>query len=78
MLVKSILSALLLVLSFSAALAGEDPPTVLSNKAAIEMVQSHADYLWTLIAAALVFFMQAGFAHGGEPVSPGPRMPSTS
>jgi ammonium transporter, Amt family len=29
---------------------------------AIDLVQSHADYLWTLVAAALVFFMQAGFA----------------
>jgi Amt family ammonium transporter len=25
-------------------------------------VQTHADYLWTLVAAALVFFMQPGFA----------------
>jgi Amt family ammonium transporter len=41
---------------------GENPPTVAGNAAAIEVVQSHADYLWTLIAAALVFFMQAGFA----------------
>jgi Amt family ammonium transporter len=28
----------------------------------IDLVQSHADYMWTLVAAALVFFMQAGFA----------------
>ena len=46
----------------SKAWAGDDPPTVLTNKEAIELVQSHADYLWTLVAAALVFFMQAGFA----------------
>ena len=37
-------------------------PSVESNKAAIELVQTHANYVWTLIAAALVFFMQAGFA----------------
>ena len=37
-------------------------PTVSANAAAIELVQTHADYLWTLVAAALVFFMQAGFA----------------
>lgn len=43
------------------ALAG-DGPTVESNKAAIDLVQVHADYTWTLIAAILVFFMQAGFA----------------
>ena len=41
---------------------GDDPPTAFTNKDAIDLVQSHADYLWTLIAAALVFFMQAGFA----------------
>ena len=36
--------------------------TLDSNKAAIDAVQTNADYLWTLIAAVLVFFMQAGFA----------------
>jgi Amt family ammonium transporter len=42
--------------------AEDEAPTALSNKAAIELVQDHANYMWTLIAAALVFFMQAGFA----------------
>ena len=42
--------------------AGDETPTVLSNKEAISLVQAHADYVWTLVAAALVFFMQAGFA----------------
>jgi len=37
-------------------------PTIHSNLEAIEQVQTHANYLWTLVAAALVFFMQAGFA----------------
>jgi ammonium transporter, Amt family len=37
-------------------------PTAMSNKEAIDLVQTHANYVWTLIAAALVFFMQAGFA----------------
>lgn len=45
----------------AAALAG-DEPTAASNKNAIDLVQSHLDYVWTLVAAALVFFMQAGFA----------------
>ena len=40
----------------------EEAPTIATNAEAISMVQTHADYLWTLIAAALVFFMQAGFA----------------
>lgn len=51
-----------LALPASLAFAGDDPITLESNRAAIELVQSHADYLWTLIAACLVFFMQAGFA----------------
>ncbi len=42
--------------------AADDAPTALSNKAAIDLVQTHANYLWTLVAACLVFFMQAGFA----------------
>ena len=50
------------VISFGIAWAGEEPPTPLTNKTAIDLVQSHADYVWTLVAAALVFFMQAGFA----------------
>jgi len=37
-------------------------PTIEGNAQAIAGVQTHADYLWTLIAAFLVFFMQAGFA----------------
>ncbi len=53
---------LLAVLSATGLWAADGPPTPESNKAAIELVQSHADYVWTLIAAALVFFMQAGFA----------------
>lgn len=38
------------------------PPTVEGNAEAIAAVQKNADYLWTIIAAVLVFFMQAGFA----------------
>ena len=42
--------------------AAEEAPTVAGNAEAIATVQTHADYVWTLVAAALVFFMQAGFA----------------
>ena len=42
--------------------ADDAVPTVMSNKEAIDLVQTHANYVWTLVAAALVFFMQAGFA----------------
>ncbi len=57
------LLTLFCMIGVPAALASDpEPPTVLSNKEAIDLVQTHANYLWTLIAAALVFFMQAGFA----------------
>jgi len=52
----------LIAITAGSAWAGDDTPTALSNKEAILMVQDHANYLWTLVAAALVFFMQAGFA----------------
>ncbi len=54
-----ILSLLLLP---SVALAGDEVSTIATNADAIALVQDHANYMWTLIAAALVFFMQAGFA----------------
>ncbi len=44
------------------ALAADKAPTVSSNAAAVKTVQTHLDYVWTLVTAALVFFMQAGFA----------------
>ncbi len=53
---------LLILLAAGPVWAGEEPPTPESNKAAIQLVQTHGDNLWTLVAAALVFFMQAGFA----------------
>ncbi len=59
---KIIMITALLVFYLTPAFAEDTPPTPLSNKAAIELVQTHANYLWTMVAAALVFFMQAGFA----------------
>lgn len=53
---------LIMIFCLTKAWAGDEPPNPESNRNAIELVQSHADYIWTLIAAALVFFMQAGFA----------------
>ncbi|MDA3786038.1 MAG: ammonium transporter, partial [Deltaproteobacteria bacterium] len=60
MLKKILLTVLMLAPAL--ALAEDAPPTIENNAAAIALVQDHANYLWTLIAAALVFFMQAGFA----------------
>lgn len=51
-----------LICSISVTFAGDEAPTIASNKTAIDLVQSHADYVWTLVAAMFVFFMQAGFA----------------
>ncbi len=60
---KMFFAALLLCLPVFA-WAGDDTvaPTIASNADAIAGVQTHLDYVWTLVAAALVFFMQAGFA----------------
>lgn len=61
--IKIIPILLMLLIIFSSIAWAEDPePTVMTNKEAIELVQTHANYLWTLVAASLVFFMQAGFA----------------
>lgn len=51
-----------LIAAASSAWAGDDTPTALTNREAITLVQEHANFLWTLVAATLVFFMQAGFA----------------
>ena len=59
---RILVAGLLTLISAGLAWAGDEPPTPESNKTAIDLVQTHADYLWTLVAAALVFFMQAGFA----------------
>jgi Amt family ammonium transporter len=44
------------------AATAEPAPTAERNAEAIKLVQSHADFVWTLVAAFLVFLMQAGFA----------------
>jgi len=62
--VKKVAGALALFLTIPAlAMAGEEVvSTISSNKEAIDLLQSNLNYVWTLIAACLVFFMQAGFA----------------
>ncbi|CAK8717153.1 Ammonium transporter [Candidatus Electrothrix laxa] len=53
---KTLLTGALLALFLLPTFAGAgDDPTAQS-------VQTNLDYIWTLVAAALVFFMQAGFA----------------
>ncbi len=57
-----ILATVVILVGAIPGLADESSPTVASNAEAIASVQSHADYMWTLLAAFLVFLMQAGFA----------------
>ncbi len=54
----------LLFFSAVAVWAADKPaaPTVAANAKAVAAVQTNLNYVWTLVAAALVFFMQAGFA----------------
>jgi Amt family ammonium transporter len=62
-LIKFLLFGMIVLLAGVALAWAEDSvPTAMSNKEAIDLVQTHANYVWTLVAAALVFFMQAGFA----------------
>lgn len=58
--IKGMLAILLLIpiLIF----AEDSVPTVESNSDAISTVQNNANFLWTLVAAFMVFLMQAGFA----------------
>ena len=51
-----------LLLMPALAFGADAPPSLESLAKEIAGVQSHADYVWTLVAAFLVFFMQAGFA----------------
>ncbi|MEN8142452.1 MAG: ammonium transporter [Thermodesulfobacteriota bacterium] len=58
---KILLVAALLIPAIAG--AGEEAaPTIAANAEAVQGVQTSLDYVWTLVAAALVFFMQAGFA----------------
>ena len=59
---KALMILAMTLVTATVCLAADPLPTVYTNKAAIDLVQEHANFLWTLIAAALVFFMQAGFA----------------
>ncbi len=52
---KILIALFFLLYPFVASAAGADEATAAD-------VQTHLNYVWTLIAAALVFFMQAGFA----------------
>jgi Amt family ammonium transporter len=60
---KKLLTAAFLLAIPTLVWAGDETaPTVMTNAEALAGVQTNLDYVWTLVAAALVFFMQAGFA----------------
>jgi ammonium transporter, Amt family len=64
-LVIGALAAAVLALSVTTVWAAQEPaaaPTVQELKDAVAAVQKNADIVWTILCAALVFFMQAGFA----------------
>ena len=55
--------ALFLMIPAIATAGSEAPdPSITTNKEAIDLLQTNLNFVWTLIAACLVFFMQAGFA----------------
>ena len=64
---KFIISCFLILICFSGAWAADKAPTVLSNKEAIDLVQTHADYVWTLVAA---LFHAGRIRHGGNRIYP--------
>lgn len=60
----SLLLSLALLTITASALGAEEKAQIINetNAAAVKAVQTNLNYVWTLIAAVLVFFMQAGFA----------------
>ena len=52
----------LLILTPALLFAQDSTPTVESNATKITSLETNANFVWTLVAAFLVFFMQAGFA----------------
>lgn len=61
---KGIWAIALLLLIPTIGFGGDEvvPATISSNKDAIGLLQTNLNFVWTLVAACLVFFMQAGFA----------------
>ncbi|MDE0621220.1 MAG: ammonium transporter [Bryobacterales bacterium] len=57
-----VLAAVLMLASVPAGAQEATDPSPGDLMAAVEQVQTHANILWTLLAACLVFWMQAGFA----------------
>jgi Amt family ammonium transporter len=62
-----LLSSLLFVVGLFALFPGaralaSDPSNIVEVLQSAEEAQTNLNYVWTILAAALVFFMQAGFA----------------
>ncbi len=56
------IALLLLIPTIASGVEEVASATINSNKDAIALLQTNLNFVWTLIAACLVFFMQAGFA----------------
>jgi Amt family ammonium transporter len=55
---RIVMGTVLSILVFLASLGwAQEAPTAASNAKAIAEVQTHVNYVWTLVAAFLVFFM---------------------
>ncbi len=52
----------ILILTPAILFAQDSAPTVESNATKLTTLETNANFVWTLVAAFLVFFMQAGFA----------------
>ncbi|WP_246803908.1 hypothetical protein [Desulfosarcina cetonica] len=71
--VFTLLLLLVTLVSVPVAFASDPEPTILSNKEAIDLVQTHANYLWTDCRRTGVFY--AGrFCHGGGRLHPGEKL----
>ena len=65
------IAVLISLITSAVAWAADPAPTVESNKIAIDLVQTHANYLWTLVAAAPGLFHAGRLCPGRGRVHPG-------
>jgi Amt family ammonium transporter len=62
MMIRKVFLPLCLFAAAVASAAQENAPAAKELQEAIAALQKQTDIVWTIVAAALVFFMQAGFA----------------
>ena len=68
---KTFLGSIVFALCAASLGWAEDPaPTIASNKAAIDLVQTHANYLWTLISNIFGCGLTETWRHWGLRITP--------